>query len=317
MFKKVLFVAFSMIMLFSFMSCHEIHYRIFHRDQYVAENTAKKLCSAIQKKEPDKLLNLFSNTVIEATPDLKTQIADFFDWLGTDFEITKTVSNASSVSIKNYQRYVSGGGGITINKDHCEYKISFGIQIEDTEKPDNKGVEYMEIYPSELKALAHYIYPFTGIKFVSTDDSWYDEKGMFKGTNVIEIADNGNIESVSALYPVIFFEDGGSLFPLFSVLNAIDAEYLWDKENETIDIRHNGRHLQLTFQPSNTEHFKWIALTDMDNSRHLRLSNTPYYDGLYTNIDGNLYLESESAGYLLHYLGLSKLSRNRTIRILK
>lgn len=90
---------------------------------------------------------------------------------------------------------------------------------------------------------------------------------------------------------------------MFSLLDALGATYSQNEADGSIDLVHENKHFRITFPEADNENYQWIALTDLDLERELRLSNSEKYCGLYTVIDGTIYLHQKSSEYLLYHLG--------------
>ena len=186
---------------------------------------------------------------------------------------------------------------MTVTTSETEYYLNLNMCIEDTEHPENEGIKRIFVYTPEQKTYISFSYTSgEGICFFSLDEPWYNSNDLQRWS--LQMADD-RID----LNPPILSSEGSLLLPLFSLLDTLDATYSQNEADGSIDLVHENKHFRITFPEADNENYQWIALTDLDLERELRLSNSEKYCGLYTVIDGTVYLHQKSGEYLLYHLG--------------
>lgn len=263
------------------------------------EIIAKNVCDAIANRDSQKLYQLFSEEVKMNVPDLKEKTDKLLETYGKDsLEIqTRELSGGSDYHSGEKQSYETTLVTVTISD--TEYYLNLNMCIEDTEHPENEGIKRIFVYTPEQKT--YITFPYTsgdeGICFFSLDEPWYNSNDLQRSWS-LQMEDD-----IIDLNPPILLSKGSLLFPLFSLLDTLDAAYSQNEADGSIDLVHENKHFRITFPEADNENYQWIALTDLDLERELRLSNSEKYCGLYTVIDGTIYLHQKSGEYLLYHLG--------------
>ena len=286
------------ILLLTMTSCGDNPFQRLIQRTSPQEIIAKNVCDAIANRDSQKLYQLFSEEVKMNVPDLKEKTDKLLETYGKDsLEIqTRELSGGSDYHSGEKQSYETTL--VTVTTSETEYYLNLNMCIEDTELPENEGIKRIFVYTPEQKT--YISFPYTsgdeGICFFSLDEPWYDSNDLQSrplkmGNDLID------------LNPPILLSKGSLLYPLFSLLDALDAAYSQNEADGSIDLVHENKHFRITFPEADNENYQWIALTDLDLERELRLSNSEKYCGLYTVIDGTVYLHQKSGEYLLYHLG--------------
>ena len=230
-------------------------------------------------------------------PDLKEKTDKLLETYGKDsLEIqTRELSGGSDYHSGEKQSYETTL--VTVTTSETEYYLNLNMCIEDTEHPENEGIKRIFVYTPEQKTYISFSYTSgEGICFFSLDEPWYNSNDLQRWSLQME-------DDLIDLNPPILLSKGSLLFPLFSLLDALGATYSQNEADGSIDLVHENKHFRITFPEADNENYQWIALTDLDLERELRLSNSEKYCGLYTVIDGTVYLHQKSGEYLLYHLG--------------
>lgn len=285
------------ILLLTMTSCGDNPFQRLIQRTSPQEIIAKNVCDAIANRDSQKLYQLFSEEVKMNVPDLKEKTDKLLETYGKDsLEIqTRELSGGSDYHSGEKQSYETTL--VTVTTSETEYYLNLNMCIEDTEHPENEGIKRIFVYTPEQKTYISFSYTSgEGICFFSLDEPWYDSNDLQSrplkmGNDLID------------LNPPILLSKGSLLYPLFSLLDALDAAYSQNEADGSIDLVHENKHFRITFPEADNENYQWIALTDLDLERELRLSNSEKYCGLYTVIDGTVYLHQKSGEYLLYHLG--------------
>ena len=285
------------ILLLTMTSCGDNPFQRLIQRTSPQEIIAKNVCDAIANRDSQKLYQLFSEEVKMNVPDLKEKTDKLLETYGKDsLEIqTRELSGGSDYHSGEKQSYETTL--VTVTTSDTEYYLNLNMCIEDTELPENEGIKRIFVYTPEQKTYISFSYTSgEGICFFSLDEPWYDSNDLQSrplkmGNDLID------------LNPPILLSKGSLLYPLFSLLDTLDATYSQNEADGSIDLVHENKHFRITFPEADNENYQWIALTDLDLERELRLSNSEKYCGLYTVIDGTVYLHQKSGEYLLYHLG--------------
>lgn len=287
------------ILLLTMTSCGDNPFQRLIQRTSPQEIIAKNVCDAIANRDSQKLYQLFSEEVKMNVPDLKEKTDKLLETYGKDsLEIqTRELSGGSDYHSGEKQSYETTL--VTVTTSETEYYLNLNMCIEDTEHPENEGIKRIFVYTPEQKT--YITFPYTsgdeGICFFSLDEPWYDSNDLQRSWS-LQMEDD-----IIDLNPPILSSEGSLLFPLFSLLDTLDAAYSQNEADGSIDLVHENKHFRITFPETDNENYQWIALTDLDLERELRLSNSEKYCGLYTVIDGTVYLHQKSGEYLLYHLG--------------
>ena len=285
------------ILLLTMTSCGDNPFQRLIQRTSPQEIIAKNVCDAIANRDSQKLYQLFSEEVKMNVPDLKEKTDKLLETYGKDsLEIqTRELSGGSDYHSGEKQSYETTLVTVTISD--TEYYLNLNMCIEDTEHPENEGIKRIFVYTPEQKTYISFSYTSgEGICFFSLDEPWYNSNDLQRWS--LQMADD-RID----LNPPILSSEGSLLLPLFSLLDTLDATYSQNEADGSIDLVHENKHFRITFPEADNENYQWIALTDLDLERELRLSNSEKYCGLYTVIDGTVYLHQKSGEYLLYHLG--------------
>lgn len=261
------------------------------------EIIAKNVCDAIANRDSQKLYQLFSEEVKMNVPDLKEKTDKLLETYGKDsLEIqTRELSGGSDYHSGEKQSYETTL--VTVTTSETEYYLNLNMCIEDTEHPENEGIKRIFVYTPEQKTYISFSYTSgEGICFFSLDEPWYNSNDLQRWSLQME-------DDLIDLNPPILSSEGLLLLPLFSLLDTLDATYSQNDADGSIDLVHENKHFRITFPETDNENYQWIALTDLDLERELRLSNSEKYCGLYTVIDGTIYFHQKSGEYLFTHLG--------------
>ena len=285
------------ILLLTMTSCGDNPFQRLIQRTSPQEIIAKNVCDAIANRDSQKLYQLFSEEVKMNVPDLKEKTDKLLETYGKDsLEIqTRELSGGSDYHSGEKQSYETTL--VTVTTSETEYYLNLNMCIEDTELPENEGIKRIFVYTPEQKTYISFSYTSgEGICFFSLDEPWYNSNDLQRWS--LQMADD-RID----LNPPILLSKGSLLLPLFSLLDTLDATYSQNEADGSIDLVHENKHFRITFPEADNENYQWIALTDLDLERELRLSNSEKYCGLYTVIDGTVYLHQKSGEYLLYHLG--------------
>lgn len=202
-----------------------------------------------------------------------------------------------SGSIEGGERVTDATCLATITTSDKEYTLNLSMRVEDTVHPEEIGLNYILVYMPEQRPYVILLNNANreGIQVFSLDEPWYDQNALESWTLYM------NDEIVNIDPPIL--SANGVLFPLFPLLDTLGAAYSQDAENQSIDVEYEDKHYRFTFPETENSNYQWISLTDLDNGRELRLSNSEKYHGLYTVIDGSLYLSYDTGHYICSYLG--------------
>ena len=289
-FSIVCIVIVMSILLLTLTSCGDNPFQRLIQRTSPQEIIAKNVCDAIANRDSQKLYQLFSEEVKMNVPDLKEKTDKLLEIYGKDsLEIqTRALSGGSDYHSGEKQSYETTL--VTVTTSETEYYLNLNMCIEDTEHPENEGIKRIFVYTPEQKTYISFSYTSgEGICFFSLDD-------LQRWSLQME-------DDLIDLNPPILSSEGSLLLPLFSLLDALDAAYSQNEADGSIDLVHENKHFRITFPEADNENYQWIALTDLDLERELRLSNSEKYCGLYTVIDGTIYLHQKSGEYLLYHLG--------------
>ena len=285
------------ILLLTMTSCGDNPFQRLIQRTSPQEIIAKNVCDAIANRDSQKLYQLFSEEVKMNVPDLKEKTDKLLETYGKDsLEIqTRELSGGSDYHSGEKQSYETTL--VTVTTSDTEYYLNLNMCIEDTELPENEGIKRIFVYTPEQKTYISFSYTSgEGICFFSLDEPWYNSNDLQRWS--LQMADD-RID----LNPPILSSEGSLLLPLFSLLDTLDATYSQNEADGSIDLVHENKHFRITFPEADNENYQWIALTDLDLERELRLSNSEKYCGLYTVIDGTVYLHQKSGEYLFTHLG--------------
>ena len=285
------------ILLLTMTSCGDNPFQRLIQRTSPQEIIAKNVCDAIANRDSQKLYQLFSEEVKMNVPDLKEKTDKLLETYGKDsLEIqTRELSGGSDYHSGEKQSYETTL--VTVTTSETEYYLNLNMCIEDTEHPENEGIKQIFVYTPEQKTYISFSYTSgEGICFFSLDEPWYNSNDLQRWSLQIE-------DDRLDLNPPILSSEGSLLLPLFSLLDTLDATYSQNDADGSIDLVHENKHFRITFPETDNENYQWIALTDLDLERELRLSNSEKYCGLYTVIDGTVYLHQKSGEYLLYHLG--------------
>lgn len=307
-FSTVCIVIVMSILLLTLTSCGDNLFQRLIQRTSPQEIIAKNVCDAIANRDSQKLYQLFSEEVKMNVPDLKEKTDKLLETYGKDsLEIqTRELSGGSDYHSGEKQSYETTL--VTVTTSETEYYLNLNMCIEDTEHPENEGIKRIFVYTPEQED--YITFPYTsedeGICFFSLDEPWYDSNDLQSrplkmGNDLID------------LNPPILLSKGSLLYPLFSLLDTLDATYSQNEADGSIDLVHENKHFRITFPEADNENYQWIALTDLDLERELRLSNSEKYCGLYTVIDGTIYLHQKSGEYLFTHLGYEHYRINDNI----
>ena len=262
------------------------------------EALAKKLCTAIQNQDAEALRELFSQSVADRLPGLSDDIERLLSLCGNDLLTVESHMLSESGSIEAGERVMNSNYLATVTTSDTEYYLHLTMCVEDTMNSENEGIKRIFVYTPEQED--YITYPYTsgdeGICFFSLDEPWYNSNDL--QSRPLQMGDD-----LVDLNPPILLSKGSLLFPLFSLLDALGATYSQNEADGSIDLVHENKHFRITFPEADNENYQWIALTDLDLERELRLSNSEKYCGLYTVIDGTIYLHQKSGEYLFTHLG--------------
>ena len=285
------------ILLLTLTSCGDNPFQRLIQRTSPQEIIAKNVCDAIANRDSQKLYQLFSEEVKMNVPDLKEKTDKLLETYGKDcLEIqTRELSGGSDYHSGEKQSYETTL--VTVTTSETEYYLNLNMCIEDTELPENEGIKRIFVYTPEQKTYISFSYTSgEGICFFSLDEPWYNSNDLQRWSLQME-------DDLIDLNPPILSSEGSLLLPLFSLLDTLDATYSQNEADGSIDLVHENKHFRITFPEADNENYQWIALTDLDLERELRLSNSEKYCGLYTVIDGTVYLHQKSGEYLLYHLG--------------
>ena len=285
------------ILLLTMTSCGDNPFQRLIQRTSPQEIIAKNVCDAIANRDSQKLYQLFSEEVKMNVPDLKEKTDKLLETYGKDsLEIqTRELSGGSDYHSGEKQSYETTL--VTVTTSDTEYYLNLNMCIEDTELPENEGIKRIFVYTPEQKTYISFSYTSgEGICFFSLDEPWYNSNDL--QSRPLQMGDD-----LIDLNPPILLSKGSLLYPLFSLLDALDAAYSQNEADGSIDLVHENKHFRITFPEADNENYQWIALTDLDLKRELRLSNSEKYCGLYTVIDGTIYLHQKSGEYLFTHLG--------------
>ena len=268
---------------------------------------AKKACTAIKNQDAEALRELFSPSVADRLPGLSDDIERLLSLCGNDLLTVESHMLSESGSIEAGERVMNSNYLATVTTSDTEYYLHLTMCVEDTMNSENEGIKQIFVYTPEQED--YITFPYTsgeGICFFSLDEPWYDSNDLQSrplkmGNDLID------------LNPPILLSKGSLLFPLFSLLDTLDAAYSQNEADGSIDLVHENKHFRITFPKADNENYQWIALTDLDLERELRLSNSEKYCGLYTVIDGTIYLHQKSGEYLFTHLGYEHYRINDNI----
>ena len=258
---------------------------------------AEKACTAIQNQDAEALRELFSEGAIKRVPNLSNDIDKLLSLFGTDIVSFDTGLPFDSGSIEGGERVTDATCLATITTSDKEYTLNLSMRVEDTVHPEEIGLNYILVYMPEQRPYVILLNNANreGIQVFSLDEPWYDQNALESWTLYM------NDEIVNIDPPIL--SANGVLFPLFPLLDTLGAAYSQDAENQSIDVEYEDKHYRFTFPETENSNYQWISLTDLDNGRELRLSNSEKYHGLYTVIDGALYLSYDTGHYICSYLG--------------
>lgn len=296
------------ILLLTMTSCGDNPFQRLIQRTSPQEKIAKNVCDAIANRDSQKLYQLFSEEVKMNVPDLKEKTDKLLETYGKDsLEIqTRELSGGSDYHSGEKQSYETTL--VTVTTSDTEYYLNLNMCIEDTEHPENEGIKRIFVYTPEQKTYISFSYTSgEGICFFSLDEPWYDSNDLQRSWS-LQMEDD-----IIDLNPPILLSKGSLLFPLFSLLDTLDATYSQNEADGSIDLVHENKHFRITFPEADNENYQWIALTDLDLERELRLSNSEKYFGLYTVIDGTIYLHQKSGEYLFTHLGYEHYRINDNI----
>lgn len=262
------------------------------------EALAKKLCTAIQNQDAEALRELFSPSVADRLPGLSDDIERLLSLCGNDLLTVESHMLSESGSIEAGERVMNSNYLATVTTSDTEYYLHLTMCVEDTMNSENEGIKQIFVYTPEQED--YITFPYTsgdeGICFFSLDEPWYNSNDLQRWSLQME-------DDLIDLNPPILSSEGSLLLPLFSLLDTLDATYSQNEADGSIDLVHENKHFRITFPKADNENYQWIALTDLDLERELRLSNSEKYCGLYTVIDGTIYLHQKSGEYLFTHLG--------------
>ena len=258
---------------------------------------AEKACTAIQNQDAEALRELFSEGTIKRVPNLSNDIDKLLSLFGTDIVSFDTGLPFDSGSIEGGERVTDATCLATITTSDKEYTLNLSMRVEDTVHPEEIGLNYILVYMPEQRPYVILLNNAgsEGVQIFSLDEPWYDQNALESWTLYM------NDEIVNIDPPIQ--SANGLLFPLFPLLDTLGATYSQDAENQSIDVEYEDKHYRFTFPETENSNYQWISLTDLDNGRELRLSNSEKYYGLYTVIDGALYLSYDTGHYICSYLG--------------
>lgn len=260
---------------------------------------AEKACTAIQNQDAEALRELFSPSVADRFPGLSDDIERLLSLCGNDLLTVESHMLSESGSIEAGERVMNSNYLATVTTSDTEYYLHLTMCVEDTMNSENEGIKRIFVYTPEQED--YITFPYTsgdeGICFFSLDEPWYDSNDLQRSWS-LQMEDD-----IIDLNPPILLSKGSLLYPLFSLLDALDATYSQNDADGSIDLVHENKHFRITFPETDNENYQWIALTDLDLERELRLSNSEKYCGLYTVIDGTIYLHQKSGEYLFTHLG--------------
>ena len=258
---------------------------------------AEKACTAIQNQDAEVLRELFSEGAIKRVPNLSNDIDKLLSLFGTDIVSFDTGLPFDSGSIEGGERVTDATCLATITTSDKEYTLSLSMRVEDTVHPEEIGLNYILVYMPEQRPYVILLNNANreGVQIFSLDEPWYDQNALESWTLYM------NDEIVNIDPPIQ--SANGLLFPLFPLLDTLGATYSKDAENQSIDVEYEDKHYRFTFPETENSNYQWISLTDLDNGRELRLSNSEKYHGLYTVIDGSLYLSYDTGHYICSYFG--------------
>ena len=218
------------------------------------EIIAKNVCDAIANRDSQKLYQLFSEEVKMNVPDLKEKTDKLLETYGKDsLEIqTRELSGGSDYHSGEKQSYETTLVTVTISD--TEYYLNLNMCIEDTEHPENEGIKRIFVYTPEQKT--YITFPYTsgdeGICFFSLDEPWYNSNDLQRSWS-LQMEDD-----IIDLNPPILLSKGSLLFPLFSLLDTLDAAYSQNEADGSIDLVHENKHFRITFPEADNENYQWI-----------------------------------------------------------
>lgn len=262
------------------------------------EALAKKICTAIKNQDAEALRELFSPSVAERLPGLSNDIEKLLSLCGNNLLTVESRMLSDSASIEAGERVMNSNYLATVTTSDTEYYLHLNMCVVDTVNSENEGIQRIFVYTPEQKD--YITFPYTsgdeGICFFSLDEPWYDSNDLQSWSLQME-------DDIIDLNPPILSSKGSLLFPLFSLLDTLGATYSQNEADGSIDLVYENKHFRFTFPEADNENYQWIVLTDLDLERELRLSNSEKYCGLYTVIDGTIYLHQKSGEYLFSHLG--------------